>query len=250
MRLDKRERIFIQIGDYTLHQADGLVLENNSSCYQITDFSRQYFGCAVNRGQVIIVYEEYDGSLMLVTEIPNGFKKEPLLMTKSKKFNNRKISLEVVQDEFYVFFSARYKQKNMILYCRNHQVRIFDFCDDKPFQTMLRNNGKIVVLYEKRGVVGYSILVLDGYSKFIPLNAKNPIKLFEWKNALYLLTQEDRYYLYELEQSKKHPLPLVYNRKPYLDWQEDSLYIRYRFLHKHVIYKLEDDEIIFVREEY
>ncbi len=233
-----------------MHQTGGLVLENSSNRYQITDFSCQYFGCAVNRGQVIIVYEEKDGSLMLVTETPKGFEKEPLLISKSKKFCNRKISFEVVRGELFLFFSARYKQKNMILYYRNRQVRIFDFCDDKPFQTILRQNGEIVVLYEKGGVVGLGTLVLNDYSKFIPLNVRNPLKLFEWKNFLYLLTQEDRYYLYELEQSKKHPLPLVYNRKPYLDWQDDELYIRYRFLHKNVIYKLEDDEIVFVREEY
>lgn len=175
---------------------------------------------------------------------------ETLLCSKNKTFQNREIRIEVSEDTLCLFFSAYYKHKKLILYYKKtHPVRVFDFCDDLPFHTLLLENGEVFVLYQKNEILGYRMLTDDYYTKFVPLDAKNPLKLFLSEKNIWLLTLEEQYVLYNLTELKKYPLPLVFHKKPFLYFRGNKIEIKYRFQHKNIIYMLEDDKITFLREE-
>lgn len=227
-----------------------MILEKNGIYERLTDFPCQYYGYRVFQDKIQIVYEEKDGSFVLFCDMGDHTETETFLCSKEKTFQNREIRLEGANDTLYLFFSAYYKHKKFILlYKKSYPVRIFDTCDDMPFHTLQLENGDIFVLYQKKKTLGYSILRDDDYTKFVPVDAKNPLKLFLYQNNIWLLTLEEQYILYNLTQKKQYFLPLVFHKKPFLYFYDSKIEIRYRFLHKNIIYILEEDSIKFLREE-
>ncbi|MBQ7950940.1 MAG: hypothetical protein IJ278_04395 [Clostridia bacterium] len=236
--------------NFRIYRKDGLYLEQDGKTICITDACLKHYGYTSNDHEIILCYEEHDGSVMQKKVNDELVSTEIILCSKNKKFQNRELYIECPEKELYLFFSSYYKGKKMILYYRKAQpVRVFDFCDDVPFQTLRLQNGSILVLYQKGGTLGYSLLSDDCFSNFFPVAAKNPIKIFEWHKKLYLLTLEEQYILYNLTENKRYPLPLVFHKKPTLFFQESCIELRYRFYHKHVIYALINEEILFLREE-
>ncbi len=236
--------------NFRIYRNDGLYLEKNGEIICLTDACPEYYGYTSNGSEIIVCYEEKDGAIIQKQVNNRLVSSETILYSKHKTFQNREIYIECPEKELCLFFSSFYKGKRMILYYRkSHPVRVFDFCDDVPFQTLLLQNGSVLVMYQKRGVLGYSLLSGDCFSKFIPTTAKHPIKIFEWQKKLYLLTLEEQYILYNITENKRYPLPLVYRKKPQLLFMENYIEFRYRFYHKNVIYHLVEGEIIFLREE-
>ena len=234
---------------YPLGQHNGLILEKDGEAFRLTDYFCEHYGYAAFGGCIKVVYEEKDGALILCNCTQCGIKKEILLCSRKHTFQNREIRLEEWKDSLYLFFSAIYKQKKMILvYRKAVPVRIFDACDAQPFQTLSLDDG-IIVLYQKGGQWGYSILKEDNVRPFQPIAATNPVKLFFHQTSIWLLCFEKRYVLYNLSQNKSYPLPLVFYKKPFLTFLENAIEIRYRFQHKNIVYLLKDGEINFLCEE-
>ena len=236
--------------NFRIYRNDGLYLEQNGKTIYLTDACPKYYGYASNDHGIFVCYEENDGTIVQKQIIKELVSSEIILYSKNKKFQNREIYVECPDQELCLFFSSFYKGKKLILYYRKtYPVRVFDFCDHVPFQTLLLQDGAVLVMYQKRGKLGYSLLSGDYFSDLLPINANNPIKIFEWQKKLYLLTLEEQYILYNITENKRYPLPLVYRRKPQLLFLKHCIEIRYRFYHKNVIYGLVDEKIIFLREE-
>lgn len=235
---------------YQINRKHGLSVQGEEGEFQITDYSLEHFGYTISNEKFICIYEEQDGTLMEVHIEKDTIQKQPLLYSRKAAFQNRVIFLEAPNGELCLFFSAQYKRKHFILYYRKrHGVRIFDWCDCDLFQTILRNNGEIVVLYEKQKRFCYRTLIEDFTTNFVPLEFANPVKLFEWNEILYVLTFENRYCLYDITHQKKYELPLEYHQKPYLFCQDGHIYILYRYFHKKVIYIFQNNQIVFYKEE-
>ncbi len=236
--------------EYSFKNEDGLMLIHNQISYQITDFPCEFYGYCQSEHGMIVVYEESDGSLVKVEIKHQMLQKETLLLCQSFRRQNRKIYIELFENELYVFFSANYKGNPVILlYTKRHSVCVFDCCDGNSFFSLSRRNGDILLFYRRKGQWGYRVATNSSESRFVVVSEKHAIKAFEWNRQLFLLTFEKHYFLHHLDQNICYSLPLVYHRKPFIYCQENAVYIRYRFYHRHLIYKIENNEILFWKEE-
>ena len=237
--------------EYKIYHKNGLILEKEGKIFKLTDFDSEHYGYAVSDGKINVVCEERNGFFVLFYDTEEGIKQETLLCSRRNIFQNREINIEVLEKDLYLFFSAYYKQKKIILFYRKlYPVRVLDVCDNQPFQTLAINDGKILVLYQKNGVLGYRVVSGEVSGNFTPVDAKNSVKMFFWQNNVWLLALEEQYILYQVTQKKRYTLPLVFYQKPFLLFLDNKIEIRYRFQHKSIIYEWHDGVINFLREEY
>lgn len=198
-----------------------------------------------------MVYENFDGSLVKVTESTSGFDKTIVLCNTKRYFHNREIRVEVLDNKLYIYFTTSYKKKKMILFLgENLSPYIFDYLDEKRFLTLATGKNEIILCYKKYGIYGYRIQTVHGIGKFTPMPITNPLKLLEFDAKIYCLYQEKSYFLYNLTDKKKISLPLVFYKKPFLYESDGYIYVRYRFYQKNIIYRLEENEIVFYEESY
>lgn len=240
----------VDMSEYQISNVGGLIVESDCIKLHLTDFPCPQFGYTYSDGKLTVVYEETDGSLVCALE-KNGFQKEPILLSKRQIYTKKEIRIEYIGKELHLFFSSYYKGKKLILHYQKSQgLHVFDCCDDASFQTLLRFDGSILVLYQKGGEWGCNSVSEGLFGEFWKIGIKHPVKLLELLGEVYLLYGEKGYFLYRFQTNEHIRLPLVEYKKPFIYEEDGGIYVKYRWKHRTVYYQITDGKAVFLKEIY
>ena len=237
---------------------DDLVIEIDADCIIKVSAPDMGGGYAYMKykDDFYIVYEDVFGHIICVVVSKKDdtyyVQKEVLLYSRRRKFDNKIINAYFRNKELFVLFSVAYKNMFVInLFSKSLGILVFDVADNRNFLSIQKNNGDIVVFYQKNRKFGFSTASSDGYTDFQPISeVKNPQKLYNLDDEIFLLSYDRGFVLTNIEKNEKYILPIVFGQKPEIFVKNDVINLKYLSKgRREIIYVIKENRVTFLSEK-